>query len=107
MDEGEDPRKALSRELEEELGIEADASDIFDVSFHVYPEYPVLLLAYRCRIRRGIPKPLGCREVRWVDIEALGEFEMPPADDPIRTKLFASHGMNRDLSRESGKAVSG
>jgi 8-oxo-dGTP diphosphatase len=107
VNEGEDPKEALNRELEEELGIEAETSDIFDAAFHVYPEYPVLLLAYRCRVRKGIPRPLGCRDLRWVDIEALQGFMMPPADDPIRAKLVASHGMNPDAFRGDGESISG
>ena len=98
VEEGEDPRQALRRELEEELGIEAEAGDIFEAAFHVYPEYPVLLLAYRCRIRKGLPKPLGCRDLRWVDLEALERFSMPPADEPIRARLFASHGRDPGAS---------
>ena len=103
VEEGEDPRQALRRELEEELGIEAEASDILEAAFHVYPEYPVLLLAYRCRIRKGLPKPLGCRDLRWVDLEAVEQFSMPPADEPIRAKLSASLGMTPGGSRGRGE----
>jgi len=87
VQEGEEPRQALCRELEEELGIEAEVGEIFDAVFHVYPEYPVLLLVYRCQVRKGDPRPLGCRDLRWVDLEGLDEIAMPPADDPIRRKL--------------------
>ena len=59
MKEGEEPRQALRRELEEELGIEAEVGGIFDAAFHVYPEYPVLLLVYRCQVNAGGSKAAG------------------------------------------------
>ena len=87
MKEGEEPRQALRRELEEELGIETEVGGIFEAVFHVYPEYPVLLLVYQCQVKNGIPRPLGCHDLRWVDRVELEGFAMPPADDPIRRKL--------------------
>ena len=90
--EGEEPREALRRELREELGIEVEVGTIFEVVFHVYPEYPILLLAYRCRIERGRPQPLGCREVRWVPIKELVKLPMAQADVPIREALCISEG---------------
>ncbi len=88
--EDEEPRQALRRELREELGIEADVRGIFEAVFYEYPEYPVLLLSYRCQVVEGSPRPLGCRDLRWVDLQTLGTFPMPPADDPIREKLKKS-----------------
>ncbi len=85
--EGEEPRQALRRELKEELGVEASVEALFEVVFHVYPEYPVLLLVYRCRIEKGIPRPLDCRDLQWVALEDLEGISMLEADDPIRQRL--------------------
>jgi len=90
--EGEEPREALRRELREELGIEVEVGTIFEVVFHVYPEYPILLLAYRCRIEKGRPQPLACRDVRWVSIKELVKLPMAQADVPIREALCISEG---------------
>jgi 8-oxo-dGTP diphosphatase len=87
--EGEEPRQALRRELKEELGVEAEIQDLFAPVLHAYPEYTVLLLAYLARIIEGTPRPLGCFDLQWVDIERLDTFTMPPADGPIRQKLMA------------------
>ena len=95
--EGEEPRQALRRELEEELGIEAEVGEMFDAAFHVYPEYPVLLLVYRCRVTQGVPKPLACRDLRWVDLDELAGFPMPPADDPIRRRIGSSSVKEADI----------
>jgi 8-oxo-dGTP diphosphatase len=85
--EGEDPRKALQREIKEELDVEVEVGMIFDVAYYSYPEYPILLLVYRCRIEKGSLKPIGCHDLRWVTPEEFETLTMPPADDPIRKRL--------------------
>ena len=87
VEEGEDPREALRRELKEELDIEVDVETIFDVVYDLYPDFPILLLVYRCRIKKGSPRPIGCRDIRWIHPKRLRELEMPAADESIRKKL--------------------
>ena len=88
--EGEDPREALRRELKEELDVEVEVGGLFDAVFYSYPEYPILLLVYRCQIEKGSLKPIGCHDLRWVTLRELETLVMPPADDPIRKHLFSS-----------------
>jgi 8-oxo-dGTP diphosphatase len=88
--EGEEPKEALRRELKEELDIEVEVEMIFDAVFDPHPENPILLIAYHCRIKRGMIKPLGCQDLRWVKPEDLEKLAMPPADDPIRKRLCSS-----------------
>jgi len=90
VEEGEEPRQALRRELEEELGIEVKVGRMVEALLHFYPEYPVLLLAYHCRIEKGVPKPLGCHECRWVNLEELKGLPMAQADEPVRRHLCSS-----------------
>ncbi len=92
VEDGEDPREALKRELREELGIEARVERIWDVLFHVYPEFPVLLLFYLCRIERGAPRPIGCRSLRWVDGRELARIPLLPADAALVPGLRESLG---------------
>ena len=88
--EGEEPREALRRELKEELDVEVDPGMIFDAAFYSYPEYPILLLVYDCRIEKGSLKPIGCHNLRWVNLQELETLPMPPADEPIRKHLGSS-----------------
>jgi len=88
--EGEEPRGALRRELMEELDVEVEVGGLFDVGFYSYPEYPILLLVYRCRVEKGSLKPIGCQDLRWVTLGELEKLAMPPADEPIRKHLFSS-----------------
>jgi 8-oxo-dGTP diphosphatase len=87
VEQDEEPRQALRRELREELGIEAEVGPLFDGTYFFYSDYPVLLLVYACRVRQGIPKPLRCRDLRWVGQDELPQMAMPPADEPIRNRL--------------------
>jgi 8-oxo-dGTP diphosphatase len=88
VEEGEEPRGALRRELKEELDVEAQVGELFDAVFYFYPEYPVLLLVYRCRVEKGSLKPIGCHALQWVTLRELETLVMPPADEPIRKHLF-------------------
>lgn len=85
--EGEDPREALRRELKEELDVEVEVGRLFDAVFYSYPEFPILLLVYRCRVEKGSLKPIECHDLRWVTLKELEALAMPPADDPIRKHL--------------------
>ena len=97
--EGEDPRGALRRELKEELDVEVEVGSLFDAVFHFYPEFPILLLVYWCRVEKGSPKPIECHDLRWVTLKELEALAMPPADDPIRQHLGS---FDRDvLEKES------
>jgi 8-oxo-dGTP diphosphatase len=89
VEQGEEPRGALRRELKEELDVDANVGGLFDVAFYFYPEYPILLLVYRCRVEKGFLKPIGCRDLRWVTLKELEILAMPPADDPVRKRLFS------------------
>jgi len=85
--EGEEPKEALQRELKEELDVEVKPGMMFDGTLYSYPEYPILLLVYHCRIEKGSLKPIGCHDLRWVTLQELKTLAMPPADEPIRKHL--------------------
>jgi 8-oxo-dGTP diphosphatase len=88
--EGEEPKEALRRELREELDIETEVGPIFEAVFYPYPEHPILLLLYPCRIKKGIPSPIECQDLRWVTLSELIRLDMPPADESILKRLSSS-----------------
>jgi len=88
----EEPREALRRELREELGVEAKVGNLFEVVYHVYPEFPILLLVYECIIESGTPKPMECRDLRWIEVQEVLTLSMPAADEPIRRHLVRFEG---------------
>lgn len=91
VEPGEDPRVALVRELREELGVEARAGEIVEVTFHRYPEKAVLLLFYEASLDEGspAPRPLDVAALRWASSEALDESEFPAADVAVLRKVRA------------------
>jgi 8-oxo-dGTP diphosphatase len=97
VEDGEDPREALRRELMEELDVEVEVGRLFDAVFYFYPEFPILLLVYRCRVEKGSLKPIGCHRLRWVTLKELEALAMPPADDPVRKHLSS---FNRGVLEE-------
>lgn len=92
LEPGESPEACLARELREELGIEVEVGEIFAVTYHEYPDGPVLLLAYTCRLRevpgcQGIGSGPARAPSRWVRICDLRRYAFAPADVPIVEKL--------------------
>lgn len=80
---GESLEDCLRRELREELGIEIAQPVLFRVIRHDYPEKSVELHFFRCAMSSGLPRPLGCEDLRWVAPEELDQFPLPPADQPL------------------------
>jgi 8-oxo-dGTP diphosphatase len=90
---GEDPRAALRRELEEELGIATRIGEIVDVTFHRYEDADkaVLLLFFEAEREEGSPEPraIDVAEVAWFDHAQLDPSTFPPADVAVLGKVTA------------------
>jgi 8-oxo-dGTP diphosphatase len=91
VEDGEDPKAALARELREEIGVEADVGDIVEVTFHRYESKCVLLLFYAAARRPGSPEPraLDVAALEWADARALDPARFPPADLAVLAKVRA------------------
>ena len=93
VEEGEDPREALRRELDEELGVRARVGEIVDVTFHRYEEADkaVLLLFFEATRAPGSPEPraLDVADVGWFAPGDLDTAAFPPADAAILAKVRA------------------
>ena len=90
---GEDPRAALRRELEEELGIRTRIGEIVEVTFHRYDDADkaVLLLFFEAVREEGSPeaRAIDVAEVAWRDVKALAPETFPPADVAVLAKVRA------------------
>lgn len=93
VEAGEDPRAALTRELEEELGIATRIGEIVDVTFHRYEDADkaVLLLFFEAEREPGSPEPraIDVAEVAWFAADALDPSTFPPADVAVLAKVRA------------------
>jgi 8-oxo-dGTP diphosphatase len=83
--DGETPERALIRELDEELGIDVEASCLAPFTFasHAYPGFHLLMPLYVCRKWAGIVTAREGQQLKWVRPPRLGDYPMPPADKPL------------------------
>lgn len=89
IDPGETPEEALIRELAEELGIDVTESCLAPLTFasHGYEEFHLLMPLYVCRQWEGDVEPREGQELVWVRPNRLNDYEMPPADVPLKAML--------------------
>jgi 8-oxo-dGTP diphosphatase len=89
VEAGEEPEEALIRELHEELGIGIAKSDLQPLTFasHAYPDFHLLMPIYLCRRWQGSVAAQEGQELAWVAPGALHRYDMPPADEPLKTAL--------------------
>jgi 8-oxo-dGTP diphosphatase len=76
---GEKPEDALRREMQEELGVEAEVGELIETVDWTYPEKSVRLLFFRC-VLLGEPRPQENQKMLWVEAGALSKYQFPVAD---------------------------
>jgi 8-oxo-dGTP diphosphatase len=87
VEENEDPRDTLVREIKEELDIEVKVQRIADVIFHRYPDRAVLLLFYVCQYASGVANALDAADFAWVKPEQLMDYDFIAADTDLIQQL--------------------
>lgn len=89
VETGETPEQALIRELKEELSIDVSQTCLAPFTFasHAYPDFHLLMPLYVCRRWQGDVTAMEGQELSWVRAVRLGDYEMPPADEPLRAML--------------------
>jgi len=85
-DPGETLAACLTRELREELDVEATIGTEIFTTKHAYPERCVELHFLRCTIDRE-PRPILGQEIRWVARADLASLQFPPADAELIAML--------------------
>jgi 8-oxo-dGTP diphosphatase len=85
VEPGETPETALIRELEEELGIAVKQACLapFVFASHTYESFHLLMPLYLIRRWEGEPEVREHAALKWVRPNDMGQYPMPPADDPL------------------------
>jgi len=90
IEEGEQPRDALRRELEEELGIEATIGNEVARIHHEYPSGGAIELRFfEVHSYQGEVENRIFREIRWVDRSELPTLDFLEADRQLVRDLAA------------------
>jgi len=90
IEAGEQPRDALRRELEEELGITAEIGDEVTRLVHTYPNGgTVELRFYTVRSFSGTLENRIFRDIQWVRPATLPAYDFLAADESIVRDLAA------------------
>lgn len=85
---GEEPAQGLRREIKEELNLDIEVVDIYEVVSHQYKEdEQILLLVYLCRPLSDEIIPLECADFKWVVQNELKDYDFSQADVPVAEKL--------------------
>ena len=84
---GETFEQCLVREIHEELGVEISVGELFEEMTHIYPDKPVHLKFFSCRLLHGEPQPLGCAALKWIGESELNDYKFPDADAKLLLKL--------------------
>ena len=85
LEAGETPEACLIRELDEELGIQVTQACLapFVFSSHNYESFHLVMPLYLCRRWKGVVTAKEHEALAWVKPERLGDYPMPPADEPL------------------------
>ena len=85
---GESPEQALTRELQEELGIDVRIGDPLIAVAQQYPHKRLRLDVRMVTHWQGTPRGHEGQALAWVPREKLVGYEMPPADRPVVAALL-------------------
>lgn len=89
VEQGEEPKEALKREIKEELGCAIEVGKHIATTIHDYPQVRVKLHTYHATLWKGTPVAKEHEELRWVSREGLTRLEWAPADIPTVDKLLS------------------
>lgn len=94
VESGEHPMQALRRELEQELGIQVDLSNIEPAAFAqedlCEAEKPIVILLFCVTQWSGEPAALEGEGIDWFTSDEIADLRKPPLDDALCRSLFGS-----------------
>ncbi len=88
VEPGESLAAALERELDEELGLVAQAGAEIARTVHHYDRGSIELIALATRVSNQVARYAVHDRVIWVSADQVEQLEVAPADIPLLTRIF-------------------
>jgi 8-oxo-dGTP diphosphatase len=92
VEPGEDPKAALMREIQEELGCLIEVGDFITDEPYEYPGVTIRLLTYYASIVHGQPKAKEHEKLLWLPKRELRTLHWAPADFPTIARIIMEAG---------------
>ena len=90
VEHGESDQEALTREIQERLGVQVVVGFCTMYVKHEYDEYTLDFYVYQCSLNsNATPKPLRVKDWKWVSTKEMEHYPFPPADAYTIQKLLA------------------
>lgn len=80
IEKGETIEQCAIRECEEEIGVTVEPLKRLKDARYDYPHGKIFLHFVLCRLVSGEPRPIHCREARWIMPKEFANYEFPAAD---------------------------
>lgn len=80
---GEDPKEALVREIQEELGVEIQVGDFIGENSFKYPTKHIHLLLFDCQILQGSIQLTEHDAIEWLTADKIQTDVLSEADRPF------------------------
>ncbi len=90
IEPGETVAECIEREIREELAIEIAVGEHLISIEHTYRTFHLTLTVHHCQHISGVPQPIESEEIRWVNINDLGNYQFPTANIAIINTLQSS-----------------
>ena len=88
IEKNETPEQALARELDEELGIDAEVGQLKLASTHTYGDTGIVILFYEVLFWKREPRTIHHMELRWVTPDELKKLLIPDANKKILDRIL-------------------
>lgn len=87
IEEGETPRQALVREIQEELDTEIEVGELINRVEYDYPQFHLSMDCFLCKIKSGKLVLKEHEDAKWLRRDELGSVDWLPADEGLVEKL--------------------
>ena len=90
VEEGEQFKEALVREIREELSVDIEISEFFMTVEHTYPDFQLVMHVYNCHLTEGEVILNEHVDMNWLRVEELDQLDWAEADVPIVKRLMGA-----------------